>query len=214
MITFWNIFVKITGWLPQFLCFRTKIYYENRKVQGRHIRGPAIIISNHTSVFDYAVYIFVFFTRTLRFQMAEVLFEKKALARLLKMLGGIFVNRNDFDFGFMAKSRDILDSGGVVGVFPEGRLPRPGEPRPLEFKTSAAYLALSSGVPVIPVVTNGSYFRPGRARVLIGEPIDVSALSDRTLPEKEDLLQVSEKLRRHITELESILHGYGEKTKG
>ncbi len=214
MITFWNIFVKITGWLPQFLCFRTKIYYENRKVQGRHIRGPAIIISNHTSVFDYAVYIFVFFTRTLRFQMAEVLFEKKALARLLRMLGGIFVNRYDFDFGFMAKSRDILDSGGVVGVFPEGRLPRPGEPRPLEFKTSAAYLALSSGVPVIPVVTNGSYFRPGRARVLIGEPIDVSALSDRTLPEKEDLLQVSEKLRRHITELESILHGYGEKTKG
>ena len=214
MITFWNIFVKITGWLPQFVCFRTKIYYEDRKVQGRHIKGPAIIISNHTSVFDYAVYIFVFFTRNLRFQMAEVLFEKKALARLLRMLGGIFVNRDSYDFGFMAKSQDILSKGGVVGVFPESRLPKPGETRPLEFKTSAAFLAMSAGVPVIPVVTNGSYFNPKRARVLIGEPLDVSALSDVTLPQKEDLQQVSEKLRQHIMKLETLLDGYGEKSKG
>jgi 1-acyl-sn-glycerol-3-phosphate acyltransferase len=214
MITFWNVFVKITGWLPQLFCFRTKIYYQNRKVQGRHIKGPAIIISNHTSIFDYAVYIFVFFTRNLRFQMAEVLFEKKALARLLRWLGGIFVNRNDFDFGFMAKSQDVLSKGGVVGVFPESRLPKPGEERPLEFKTSAAFLALSSGVPVIPVVTNGSYFNLKRARVLIGEPIDVTALSDGSLGEKENLRLVSEKMRGHIIELQEMLDGYGKKNKG
>ena len=64
MIRFWNAFTKITAWPVQFFCFRTKVHYEDRSVQGRHIKGPAIIISNHTSVFDYAVYIFVFITRS------------------------------------------------------------------------------------------------------------------------------------------------------
>ena len=55
MILFWNWFVKLTGWPVQLLCFRTKVLYEDRKVQGRRIRGPAILVSNHTSVYDYAV---------------------------------------------------------------------------------------------------------------------------------------------------------------
>ncbi len=60
MIHFWNLFVKLTGWPVQFLCFRTKIYYEDRRAQGRRIRGGALVISNHTAVYDYAVYLFVF----------------------------------------------------------------------------------------------------------------------------------------------------------
>lgn len=211
MTALWNLFVKITAWPVQFFCFRTKVYYEDRKVQGRHIKGPAIIISNHTSVFDYAVYLFVFFTRTLRFQMAEVLFKKKILGVFLKMLGGIYVDRTGYDFGFIAKSEEILSRGGVVGIFPESRLPLPGEERPLEFKSSAAYIALSSGVPVIPVVTNGSYFKKSRARVIIGKPIDTLSLSDPSLGEKEDLKQVSEKLRASIIELEKLLYEAGEK---
>ena len=127
MIALFNWFVKITGWPVQFLCFRTKILYEDRKVQGRHVKGSAIILSNHTSVFDYAVYLFVFFTRTLRFQMAEVLFEKPLLGLFLKCLGGIRVDRNAHDFGFLPKSEKILERGGVIGVFPESRLPLPGE---------------------------------------------------------------------------------------
>ncbi len=213
MIALWNIFVKITAWPVQFFCFRTKVYYEDKKTQGRRIKGPAIIISNHTSIFDYAVYLFVFFSRTLRFQMAEVLFKKKILGTFLKMLGGIFVDRDSFDFGFVAKSEDILRRGGVVGIFPESRLPRKGEERPLEFKTSAAFIALSAGVPVIPVYTNGSYFNRKRARVIIGRPIDIFELSDDSLGEKENLKQISEKLRSRIIELEKLLYEQRENGK-
>ena len=148
MIALFNWFVKITGWPAQLLCFRTKILYEDRRVQGRHIDGRAIIISNHTSVFDYAVYLFVFWTRTLRFQMAEVLYEKPLLGWFLRLLGGIRVDRNAHDFGFLPKSLSILSRGGVVGIFPESRLPRPGEERPLPFKVSAALLALESGAKI------------------------------------------------------------------
>ena len=207
MIGLFNWFVKITGWPAQLLCFRTKILYEDRRAQGRHIKGSAIIISNHTSVFDYAVYLFVFFTRTLRFQMAEVLFEKPLLGWFLRCLGGIRVDRNTHDFGFMPASLHILERGGVVGIFPESRLPLPGEARPLPFKVSAAYLALSSGAKIVPVVTNGSYFNRKRARVLIGKPIDVFTLLEDGADDTENLQIVSERLRERIMELEKLLNG-------
>ncbi len=205
-----NWFTKITGWIPQFVCFRTKIYYEDPAVQKRHIRGPAIIVSNHTSVFDYAVYLFVFFSRTLRFQMAEVLFRKKPLGTLLRLLGGIYVNRDTHNFGFISESEDILRKGGVVGIFPEARLPLKDEQRPLPFKPSAAYLALSSAVPVIPVFTNGSYFNRRRARVIIGKPVDVSEFCKEGNSDKENIEAVSEGMRSRIIELERSLN---ERTK-
>jgi 1-acyl-sn-glycerol-3-phosphate acyltransferase len=61
MIKFFNWFTKITAWLVQKICFRTKVYYENKDEQGRRIRGSAIIMSNHTSIYDYAVFLFIFY---------------------------------------------------------------------------------------------------------------------------------------------------------
>ena len=211
MIGLFNWFTKLTGWPVAFFAFRTKIYYEDKKVQGRHIKGPAIIISNHTSVFDYAVYLFVFFTRTLRFQMAEVLFKKKFLGPLLRMLGGIYVNRDTYDFSFVGKSQSILEKGGVVGVFPESRIPRPEEKRPLEFKPSAAYLAYISGVKIVPIVTNGSYFNfMKRARVLIGKPIDIGIWWDGNKERRENLAVISNRLRAEIIRLTKLLNKKSE----
>ena len=111
LIDFFNWFVKITAYPVQKLIFRTKVYYQDKNVQSRHIKGAAIVISNHTSVFDYAVYLFVFFTRTLRVQMAEVHFDNKPLGLFLKMLGGIYVNRDVHNFDFINKSeKDYLSS--------------------------------------------------------------------------------------------------------
>lgn len=201
MIAFFNGFVKVTGWLAQKIVFRTKIHYENKKIQARKIKGAAIIISNHTAVYDYAAFLFVFPTRTLRYQMAEVLFQKKGLGRFLKAMGGIKVDRNSFNFGFIEESKRILEKGGVVGIFPESRLPKPGEEKPLLFKPSAAYLALYSGVPVIPVYTNGEYFTKKRAGVMIGTPINAAELYDESKDEKTNLAEISEKFRQKIIEL-------------
>jgi len=201
MIGLFTAFVKLTAWPVQFLCFRTKITYRDRRVQSRRIRGSAIVVSNHTSVYDYAVLLFVFFTRVLRTQMAEVLFKKKGLARFLKAMGGIFVDRDSHDMGFVQKSLAILEKGGVVCVFPEARLPRNGEARPLPFQTSATYLALESGAPVIPVYTNGRYFQKRRARVRIGTPIDARALWDADADEKTNLERITGVIRQTVIEL-------------
>lgn len=206
LIKIFNWFVKITGWLPQRIVFNTKVYYQDKSVQGRHIKGAAIIASNHTSVFDYAALLFVFFTRTLRVQMAEVLFDKKPLGLFLKMLGGIYVNRDIHNFDFIYKSEEILKKGGVVGTFPESRIPRPEEETPLEFKPSTAYLALTADVPVIPVYTNGKYFCKERARVIIGTPMKPEDYTDDSLDEKENIAMFTNALRQRIIELGNELN--------
>ena len=205
LIKLFNVFVKLTGWLPQLICFRTKIYYEDKAVQSRRVKGGAIVVSNHTSVFDYAVYLFVFFGRTLRTVMAEVLFEKKVLGLFLKLMGGIRVDRDSNEYGFMGKCEQILQNGGLLCVFPEGRLPKPGEEKPLPFKPGAAYLSLASNAPVIPVYTNGSYFNKKRAAVIIGTPIYPLDCTDPGRTDKENTEAVNAAMREKLLYLEKLL---------
>ena len=170
-------------------------------MQSRRIKGKAIIVSNHTSVYDFAVMLFTFPFRTLRYLMAEILFDRKGLAGFLRAMGGVMVNRESYDFAFLDKCKDILDKKGVVGIFPEGRLAKEGEERPLPFAPSAVYLALISGAPIIPVYTDGSYFKKKRAHVIIGKPIDVLSLVDESLSEKENIEKINGILRQRIIEL-------------
>ena len=206
MIAIFQWFVRITGWIVQWCAFRTKIYYEDKKAQSRRIKGGAIIVSNHTSVYDYAVYLFVFY-RILRYLMAEILYTRKGLKTFLKMMGGIYVNRNTRDLSFLDKSNEILNKGGVVGVFPESRIPKPEEERPLEFKQSVILLALQSKAPIIPCATNGSYFKKKRARVMIGKPFNSFDYYDVTKSEKENVANITKILRERIIELKGKLDG-------
>ena len=50
---FMNGFTKITGVIPQAIIFRTKVYYEDKKAQSRNIKGPAIVVSNHTALLPH-----------------------------------------------------------------------------------------------------------------------------------------------------------------
>lgn len=204
-------FTKLTAWPAWLLCFRPKIHYEDKKTQGRKIKGPAIIISNHTSVYDYALFLFVFFGRTLRYQMAEVLFKKKFLGWFLKRMGGIFIDRDSYNFSFVETSVDILNEGGVVGIFPESRLPRKGEVPPLPFKPSAAYIGLESDASIIPVYTNGKYFGKARAELIIGKPMYLRDYVDENLTKKENLRNISEIMRGKILELRDELQKRKEK---
>lgn len=209
-----NWFIKITAFIPQRLCFRTRTFYEDKGVQGRRIKGSAIIVSNHTSVYDFVSHMFTFGSRTLRCVVAEVLYTRNALFTwFLKILGCIRVDRSNHDFAFIRKSCDILEKGGVVEIYPESRLPLKGEKTPLPFKPGTAYLALLSGAPVIPVYTDGNYFNRKRNLVIIGKPIDVRALYDESLSEQENLEAISDTLREKIIQLKHELERQSEEER-
>ena len=204
-------FVKITGWPIAAACFRTKYYYEDKLNQSRKIKGPAIIISNHTAISDFMVLMYTFYNRNIHTVMADILYKKnKFMNWFLDKMGGIKVCRETNNYSFIEQSCEILKNNGVIEIFPEARIPKPHETRPLEFKPSAAYIALLSGAPIIPVFTNGSYYKKHRARIIIGKQIDVKELVDSNKSEKENIELINNFVRNKIMELENVLN---EKTK-
>ena len=189
-------FVKLTAYLPAMLFFKPKVYYLDKKIQGRKLPKPCILMSNHTSLMDFPLYLILFPWRTIRFLMAEVLFRKgKLFSWFLRSLGGLYVDRDGMSFDFVEQSLEILEKGGTVGIFPQGRLPVGGKPFP--FKPSISYIALRCNAPIVPVYTDGNYGLFKRTHVMIGTPI--------TLPpvEEEDLTKENyERLTRYLEQQE------------
>jgi 1-acyl-sn-glycerol-3-phosphate acyltransferase len=66
----------------------------------------------------------------------------------------------------------VIHAGGIVAIAGEGRI-HPGERDLLAISEGAAYFALRSGVPLVPVAINGTSWLAfgGRVRVRVGEPL-------------------------------------------
>ncbi|MBO5224628.1 MAG: 1-acyl-sn-glycerol-3-phosphate acyltransferase [Clostridia bacterium] len=199
-------FVRITGFIPYLFCFKTKVYYEDKKKQSLKIKGKAIVASNHNSLMDVAVMLFVLWRRIPRIPVAEVLYTKNPfLTFFLKIIGCIKVNRDVHDLSFMSKCEKILDKGGLVKIFPEARLPRKGEETPLPFNPSTVYMALESGAPIIPMYNEGKYYKKESNRVIVGKPFNALDYYDDNLTERENIEIITNKLRDRIIELRDEL---------
>lgn len=205
--------VKVTAYPIELVVFRTKIHYEDKSVQGRKIKGPAIIVSNHTSVYDFAQMMQVFFGRHLHCLMADILYRNRPMRWLLKELDGIKISREGKNFSFVEKSVDILKNGGVIEIYPEARIPEPNEETPLEFKPSAAYIAILSGAPIIPVYTDGNYFGKGRANVMIGKPINPSDIIDPSLEISKNIETLTNYIRNKVISLRDETNNKKEQKK-
>ena len=193
---------KVTGYVPGWLFFKPKI----RLAPGAKRRLPknCILVSNHTSLLDFALYLTVFPGRTVRFPMAEILYNKgRAMTVLLDALGGIRVDRDGRDFGFVSECLEVLDGGGTLGIFPQGRLPLNGKPFP--FTVSTAFIATNTDAPIIPVYTGGNYGISRRTDLVIGAPIYVSEYMQPELSRDGQLQQLTDMLEKTVYDLKSYL---------
>lgn len=206
-------FVKITGWIPNLLYLRRKTYYlkNNKNIKKR--KEAAVIISNHTSLMDFPLYMYTFMGSTVRPLVAEITYNKNSFMRtLLKLIGGIKVDRDSYDFSFMGECINALDKKNSVLIFPEGRLPKKNETELLSFKPSFVYIALESNTPIIPIYTNGKYGFNGKTRVMVGEKIYVSDLMDENKSTEENINDICNYFRDYIIKLRDELNEK-EKTK-
>lgn len=193
-------FVKITGAIPAYLFLRPKVYHINDSANKRKLPKPCILMSNHKSLMDFVLYLCVFPVMTIRFLIAEVMFNKgKLFAKFLFALGGIYVNRDTKDFSFVSESLKVLDNGGIIGIFPESRLPVNGKPWP--FKPSIVYIALQTDAPIIPVYTDGAYSFKKRTRVIIGEEIFIRDYCEDENPSSEEISRLTQILEQKTEEL-------------
>ena len=76
--------------------------------------------------------------------------------------------------------KTILDAGGVVAIAGEGRI-HDGERELLPLNEGAAFFALRSGAPLVPVAINGTGWLVfgRRLRVRVGQPIGVTGRATR-----------------------------------
>lgn len=204
-------FVKVTGLPLQFFYYRKKIYYENKSSQDRKIKGKALIVSNHKSVYDYPLMMYTFFNRNIRVLISEIMYSKnKIFSWFLNTLGGIKVNRDTYDFSFIDKSVNVLKREKALLIYPESRIPLEEEAHLdlIEFKPSYVYIALESDAPIIPIYTNGKYGKDkkkDRTRLIIGEKIMIRELYDETKSEKENVDFINNFVKNRILELKNNL---------
>jgi 1-acyl-sn-glycerol-3-phosphate acyltransferase len=128
------------------------------KVKGMENIDPAgtyIFMCNHVSNLDPPVLITRLPRRTSVLVKKE-LFRVPILGHAMRLGDLVSVDRSDRDAAVdsMHKAEDVMKKGLSMMVFPEGTRSRDG--RLLPFKKGPFYLAMDSGVPVVPVTILGS----------------------------------------------------------
>ena len=138
-------------------------------------KPPFIIAANHQAWYDPAFIIPFFPPAPMIYTMAkrETVFNRAWKRRLLPLIGvfPISPSRGELDEAGVRTVYQILERGGVVLMFPEGRYSRGRAIRQL--KAGIGYFSLQAGVPVVPVTVRGTDFLWPfrRIEVTIGPPI-------------------------------------------
>ena len=110
--------------------------------------GPLILAANHPSCTDPFL-LPLMFHRPIRLLITQNAFQVPGVGSFLRHLGHVPVVRRE-GLPALDAARKLLEAGGSVALFPEGRLsPRRGGFRAP--RTGAARLAILTGVPVVPI---------------------------------------------------------------
>ncbi|MEU5367166.1 lysophospholipid acyltransferase family protein [Streptomyces sp. NPDC005925] len=147
--------------------------------------GPAILAVNHSHMIDGPMVMGVS-PRPTHFLIKKEAFVGP-LDPFLLGIGQLKVDRSSADRTAVTRALGVLDSGGVLGIFPEGTR---GEGDFGALRAGLAYFAVRSGAPVVPVAVLGSSERRGRLvkklpplrsriDVVFGDPFDAGDGSGR-----------------------------------
>jgi 1-acyl-sn-glycerol-3-phosphate acyltransferase len=146
-------------------------------------KGAFILASNHISNLDPVV-LGICSVRRLNF-MAKIELFRGALGFFLTRLGSFPVKRGSADLGAMKEALKRLKAGRVVLIFVEGTR-RIGD-EPPKAQAGVGFLAMKSGVPIVPVYVQGTdqvmapgtkFFKRGRVYATFGKPFFVNDAPD------------------------------------
>jgi len=154
-------------------------------------RGPVILASNHLSFVDSMVIPMVV-PRRVAFLAKSDYFTGTGVKGTLSRwwfngFGMVPVDRDDSRAAQVSldKALAILAGGGAFGIYPEGTRSRDG--RLYRGRTGVAFLAMTSGAPVVPVALTGTEKlqpvgttlpRVAKVTVRFGAPIDFAGRYD------------------------------------
>ena len=150
--------------------------------------GPVIVVSNHISNWDVLILGGVF-DRQIHYMAKKELFKNPLLKKLMEALGAFPVDRGGNDMAAMRTCISILKEGGVLGIFPQGHRYKHDENH--EMQSGAAFIALRTHVPVVPIHVSGPVRPFRRTTIHIMPPVD---LSDLTRPDAPSIGEATKRL--------------------
>jgi 1-acyl-sn-glycerol-3-phosphate acyltransferase len=133
-------------------------FFYRVKVEGlEHVPGdgPLIVASNHVSFSD-SFFLPMVLRRRITFVAKAEYFEDPKTAWFFRAVGQIPIKREggSASQGALAAAREVLEQGGVFGIYPEGT--RSPDGRLYKGHTGIARLALQTRAPVCPVAMIGT----------------------------------------------------------
>jgi len=188
-----------------------KLLWDTR-VEGELPRhGGAIIVANHRSIVDPS-FIQIAIRRVVYWMVAREYCEAPGLGLLLRTFQVIPVGRGGVDTAATKLAIRLAKEGGLVGMFPEGRINETHDPILLPGRAGVALVALKARVPIIPVWIAGSPYdgtpigplkMRAHVRVKIGPTIDISTYFGR---EKEE--GVTQEITLRVLKELAVLAGH------
>lgn len=186
--------------------------------------GAFVLAPNHYSEFDPIIVAVAVWRmgRAPRFMAKESLFRVPVVGWVLRKTGMVPVARATSAAAArqtIQQSKDLVDHGRGVIVYPEGTLTRDPDLWPMRGKSGAVRLALAGGIPLIPMAQWGTQEIMGRyqkglslwplrkrVRIAVGDPVDLSDLAGRA-GEQSALNEATARVMDAVTGLLEELRG-------
>jgi 1-acyl-sn-glycerol-3-phosphate acyltransferase len=200
------------GYVPFKLIFKTLWNYKVTKGKSNMPEyGPVIVVPNHQCEFDpYLVGCAVH--RKVQWLSKSENFDYPIYKTIIEPFGTIPLKRGQSDTEALNKVRAVLNSGGCVGIFPEGT--RSPDGKLAKFHTGAARLCLETGAAYLPVAIIGAHKILAKNKnflhTKIGIPVEVRIgkpvyLDPSIEPTPENLKQIAMQMQARV---QALIDGY------
>ena len=164
-------------------------------------KGPALVVINHLGDADVVLvgaYAPIMFDGMGKIELRDEWFA----GSIMRAYGIIWVHRGRPDRKAIRAALDGLSEGRIVGLAPEGRQSVTGGLE--EGNEGAAFLALKSGAPIVPIAMTGTEneniyghfkrFRRPRVTLQVGKPFFLREQTDRQEMLRDGTRQIMESL--------------------
>lgn len=150
-------------------------FYYNPKIINKEVipkEGPILIVGNHKHIYDQCLTIMA--TKRVIHYMAKKEYFDGKMAWFFKLVGCIPVDRSIKDHNATEKALKVLNSGGAIGLFPEGTRNKTKDVFLLPFKFGTVSMAKKTNATIIPFGLTGDYkFRSKNLTIRYGTPFKV-----------------------------------------
>lgn len=161
-------------------------FYYNPKIIGKENipkEGSILIVGNHKHLYDQCLTILAT-KRGIHYMAKKEYFDNKKVAWFFKNTGCISVDRSKKDDKAVYLALEVLNSGGAIGLFPEGTRNKTKEFL-LPFKFGAVSMASKTDSYLVPFGITGDYkFRSKNLTIRYGKPFKVDNMDLETANSK------------------------------